>query len=115
MVCRLSKAVLLVRNGKLLLRIAVVAKPNRMVLQLPHGLNIQSGVRFQIDKNPARIVPFVTSTQKGIFAKTAISDQLLQSLRTGKNISITLSVLGGKNIVVPVSLAGFDIAFDKLK
>ena len=85
-----------------------------MVLQLPHGLNIKAGVRFQIDKNPPHVLAFATSTKKGIFAKTPISDQLLQSLKTGKKISIGMAVLAGKTIVVPISLAGFDIAFEKL-
>lgn len=115
LVCQLSRAVLIAKSRQLIMKISIGEKPHRIVMQLLHELDLKAGVKLQIDKNPAQILTFSTSNQQGVYTDTLLSSRLLTTMQKGKKITITVSARNGKKIIIPLSLDGFAIAFEKIK
>jgi len=115
MVCQLSKEITDVKSRQLLLRVSIGAAPYPMVLQLPHGLALANGIHLQVDKKKQISLPLYTSSPKGLFTRANLSAATLKEMSGGKNMKVILAAINGRKIVIPISLAGFSIAFDKLK
>ncbi|MBL4802114.1 MAG: invasion associated locus B family protein [Emcibacter sp.] len=115
MECELSYAVKVGKTGQLFTRIAIGATPHRMVLQLPHGLDLKSGIQLQVDEDPVISLAYTTSNKLGIFSSNSVSDTLLSAMQKGAKMKLTFSAMGGKKITIPVSLIGFSLAVEKLE
>lgn len=115
MMCELSKAITNVGSQQLLARISIGGNPQQMLLQLPHGLALNTGIRLQIDDEKPRQVELHTSNHKGLFAKTMMSAALSKEMSKGKDMKVIVSAINGGEIIIPVSLEGFGISIKKLK
>ena len=115
MVCELSNAITDVKSKQLLVRAVIQGQPRQLVMQLPHGLALNSGVFIQVDDGPALRTDTATSAQKGVFTRTSLSASLLAAMKKGKQIKISVSAMNGKKIIILIGLNGFSVAFDKFK
>src|SRR5262245_314241 len=87
----------------------------QMTMQLPLGLNLTAAVQVKVDGGPVERHPIQTCTNIGCFVQMPINDKLVASMRTGKELKLTLQGPDAKPVELSLPLLGFGLAFDKVK
>jgi invasion protein IalB len=85
------------------------------VVQLPLGLNLPGGARLQIDDGKVIDLPIQTCEDRGCYANTPISPDLLTALKSGKQLKVSFQTLAKETITIPMPLADFAAAYEKIK
>lgn len=85
-----------------------------MRLLLPHGLYLPAGVSYQIDAGAQAMAPITSSSQAGALATVALSPELLAALKSGTTLTVSMETASRNALGIPVSLAGFTAAVDRL-
>lgn len=91
---------------------ASVTKPDkastlRMTVQVPHGVMLQYGVKLSVDKKNAIVVPIVEANQNGAYANLEVSSSLLDALKRGSALNVTMQNKNGQDVKISLSLKGF--------
>ena len=84
-------------------------------VQLPLGLNVPAGAKFQVDDGKAIDLPIQTCENSGCYASAAITPELLGALKSGKQLKVLFQNLAKETITVPMPLNDFAAAYDKIK
>ena len=85
-------------------------------LQLPLGVNLQSGVVVKIDKNKEFNLPYLQCRKFGCDVSTKINTQLLTRLKKGSNMMVGFVAWGNtKTSLMKVPLKGFTKIYKQLK
>lgn len=87
----------------------------RMALTLPLGINLTTGVGFQIDEGKPNTLPVETCVADGCHIVMVIDDSGRESLLKSKIIQVSYQLANGQKIVLPIDLAGFGDALAQLK
>jgi invasion protein IalB len=96
-------------------RYAAEEKKPVMIVQVPLGILVSEAVSVSVDGDkPDRIV-IETCTPAGCFAGSAVTDALIAKMRTGKEIKIVFDNVNRQPLTVTMPLAGFGVAYDKIK
>src|ERR1019366_4531795 len=96
-------------------RYAADAKKPVIIVQVPLGILVSEPVSVSVDNDlPVRIV-IETCTPAGCFAGSAVTDTLIAKMRTGKKIKIVFDNVNRQPLTVIMPLAGFAVAYDKVK
>jgi invasion protein IalB len=116
MQCQMSQNLTEAKSGQRVLTVTVrkEAKELAMLLVLPHGLFIPAGATMQIDQGEKVQVAIQTSDQNGAYAATPLTPELLAALKAGTTLSVSMESVSRKPVTIPVSLAGFTAAAEKL-
>lgn len=85
------------------------------LIQLPLGLNLPAGAKFQVDDGKTVDLQIQTCETRGCFANTAIAPDLLTALKSGKQLKLSFQNLSKEAITIPMPLADFAAAYDKIK
>ena len=85
------------------------------LVQLPLGLNLQAGAKFQVDDGKSADLPIQTCENRGCYASVPISPETLNALRSGKQLKISFHDLNKETITIPLSLNDFAATYDKIK
>lgn len=85
------------------------------LIQLPLGLNLPAGAKFQVDDGKTIDLQIQTCETRGCFANSPIAPDLLAALRSGKQLKISFQNLAKEAITIPMPLADFAAAYDKIK
>ncbi|RNJ44289.1 invasion associated locus B family protein [Mesorhizobium erdmanii] len=86
-----------------------------MLLALPHGLFLPSGVSYQIDSGKKVTVAIQTSDQNGAYAAVPVAPELAKAMKSGTTLNIGMESVTRKPVTIPVSLKGFGAAVAKLE
>jgi invasion protein IalB len=87
----------------------------QMTMQLPLGLNLTEAAQVKVDGGPPERQPIQTCTNIGCFVSMPINEKLLASMRTGKDLKVTVQGPDKKPVEMSLPLLGFGLAFDKVK
>lgn len=85
------------------------------LVQLPLGLNLQAGAKFQVDDGKSTDMPIQTCENRGCYASFAVAGDTLSALRSGKQFKIIFQDLAKETITIPLPLNDFATAYDKIK
>jgi len=85
------------------------------LVQLPLGLNLQAGAKLQVDDGKSIDLPIQTCENSGCYASIPISPEMLNALRSGKQLKIIFQDLAKEAIAIPMPLTDFTAAYDKIK
>src|SRR5260221_12650634 len=85
------------------------------LVQLPLGLNLPVGAKFQVDDGNAIDLQIQTCENRGCYASTLIAADLLAALKSGKQLKVSFQNLAKETITIPMPLADFAAAYDKIK
>lgn len=96
-------------------RYAADVKKPAVLLQIPLGILVTQPVAINVDSNPAENIAIETCTPQGCYAGSAISDAMIAKMRTGKDIKLVFYNVNKQPITLSIPLAGFAIAYDKIK
>jgi invasion protein IalB len=107
--CDLNNAVFVNANQQRFLAVTLShfpAQPLRMLVALPHGVQVQAGITASIDKGEAAKLLVVSSDQSGLYASLELSAKLTTALRKGKSLQFSFTGIDGKTYNVSLDLTG---------
>jgi invasion protein IalB len=117
--CAMEQNAILTKTGQLVvlvnIRVPGDTRAPIALVQLPLGLNLQVGAKFQVDDGKSADLPIQTCENRGCYASVTISPETLNALRAGKQLKISFQDLAKETITIPLSLNDFSAAYDKIK
>jgi invasion protein IalB len=117
--CAMEQNAYLTKTGQLVvlvnIRVPGDTRAPVALVQLPLGLNLQAGAKFQVDDGKSADLPIQTCESRGCYASLPISPETLNALRSGKQLKIIFQDLAKETIAIPLSLNDFATAYDKIK
>src|SRR5207237_6830693 len=117
--CAIEQTAILTKTGQLivLVNIRVPSDTHTPValVQLPLGLNLPGGAKLQVDEGKVLDVQIQTCEARGCYASAPIAPDLLAALRSGKQLKVSFQNLGKETITIPMPLADYAAAYDKIK
>ena len=117
--CAMEQSAVLTKTGQLValvnIRVPGDTRAPVALVQLPLGLNLQAGAKFQVDDGKSVELPIQTCENRGCYASVSVSPELLNALRAGKQLKVVFQDLGKETIAIPISLADFTTTYDKIK
>ena len=117
--CAIEQTAVLSKTGQLivLINIRVPGDTHTPIaaVQLPLGLNLPAGAKFQVDDGKAVDLQIQTCEARGCFAGGPIAPDLLAAMKSGKQLKLSFQNLGKETISIPMPLADFAAAYDKIK
>jgi invasion protein IalB len=117
--CAVEETAVLTKTGQLivLVNIRVPSDTHAPValVQLPLGLSLPSGAKIQVDDGKVIDLQIQTCENKGCYASTPIAPDVLTAMRSGKQLKVAFQNLTKETITIPMPLADFAAAYDKIK
>jgi invasion protein IalB len=117
--CAMEQNAILTKTGQLVvlvnIRVPGDTRSPVALVQLPLGLNLQAGAKFQVDDGKSVDLPIQTCENRGCYASFPIGAETLSALRSGKQLKIVFQDLAKETIAIPLSLSDFSAAYDKIK
>ena len=117
--CAIEQNAILPRTGQLVIavniRVPADTHTPSALIQLPLGLNIPNGAKLQVDDGKATDLQIQTCEARGCYAGTAIAPDLLAAMKSGKQLKVSFQNLNKETLTVPLPLADFAAAYDKIK
>jgi invasion protein IalB len=117
--CAIEQNAVLPRTGQLVIavniRVPADTHTPSALIQLPLGLNIPNGAKLQVDDGKAVDLQVQTCEARGCYAGTTIAPDLLAAMKSGKQLKISFQNLNKETLTVPLPLADFAAAYEKIK
>jgi invasion protein IalB len=117
--CAIEQNAVLPRTGQLVIavniRVPADTHTPSALIQLPLGLNIPNGAKLQVDDGKVTDLQVQTCETRGCYAGTTIAPDLLAAMKSGKQLKISFQNLNKETLTVPLPLADFAAAYDKIK
>jgi invasion protein IalB len=117
--CAIEQNAVLPRTGQLVIAVSIRVPADThtpsALIQLPLGLNLPAGAKLQVDDGKTADLQIQTCEARGCYAGTAIAPDLLAAMKSGKQLKISFQNLAKEALTVPLPLADFAAAYDKIK
>ncbi|WP_407146864.1 invasion associated locus B family protein [Bradyrhizobium sp. ORS 86] len=117
--CAMEQTAVLSKTGQLVvlvnIRVPGDTRTPVALIQLPLGLNLPGGARLQIDDGKSADVAIQTCEARGCYVNTPIAADILNALRSGKQLKISFQNLAKETITIPMPLNDFAAVYDKIK
>ena len=117
--CVMEQTAVLSKTGQLIvlvnIRMPSDTRTPVALVQLPLGLNLPGGAKLQVDEGKAIDLQIQTCEARGCYAGSPIAPDLLTALKSGKQLNVSFQNLGKETITIPMPLADFAAAYDKIK
>ena len=117
--CAVEQSAVLTKTGQLivLINIRVPGDTHTPVaqVQLPLGLNLPVGAKLQVDDGKAVDLQILTCENRGCYTSSVIAPDMLAALRAGKQLKVSFQDMAKETIAIPIPLADFAAAYDKIK
>ncbi|MCH8950664.1 MAG: invasion associated locus B family protein [Proteobacteria bacterium] len=109
--CNMSQSVVLTATGARILSVTI-QKPGgqddpTMMVTLPHGLFLPTGVRMSIDSEARKTLEVQTCEAAGCYAGLVIEPALLEALRMGNEFTFVIKDMQKRDITLTLTLDGF--------
>jgi invasion protein IalB len=79
---------------------------------MPLGLLLQPGVRFAVDQGAATPGRYAICFPNGCFAEAAVKDDVINAMKKGTTINVSVQNQAAREVTFAVPAAGFGKAFD---
>jgi invasion protein IalB len=117
--CAIEQTAVLSKTGQLLVLVNIRVPSDThtpvALVQLPLGLNLPVGAKLAVDDGKAVDLPIQTCEARGCYASTPIAPELLAALKSGKQLKVSFQNMAKETITIPMPLADFAVAYDKIK
>ena len=115
----MEQTAVLSKTGRLIvlvnIRVTSDTRTPVAMVQLPLGLNLPGGAKFQVDDGKTSDLQIQTCENRGCYAGTSIAPDLLAAMKSGKQLKVSFQNLAKETITIPMSLTDFAAAYDKIK
>ena len=117
--CAIEQSAVLTKTGQLIVLVNVRVPAETRVpvalVQLPLGLNLPAGAKFQVDDGKTSDLQIQTCEARGCYANLQISPDVLAALKSGKQLKVSFQNMAKETISIPMPLADFGAAYEKIK
>ena len=117
--CAVEQTAVLTKTGQLIvllnIRVASDTRAPIATIPLPLGLNLPAGANLQVDDGKVSDLQIQTCEQRGCYANSPIAAEMLAAMKSGKQLKVSFQNLGKETITIPMPLADFAAAYDKIK
>jgi invasion protein IalB len=117
--CAIEQTAVLSKTGQLIVLVNIRVPSDThtplATVQLPLGLNLPGGAKFQVDEGKVTDLQIQTCEARGCYAATVIAPDELAALRSGKQLKLSFQNLAKETITIPMPLTDFASAYDKIK
>jgi invasion protein IalB len=117
--CAIEQTAVLTKTGQLIvlfnIRVPSDTRQPIATIQLPLGLNLPAGAKLQVDDGKVTELQIQTCEQRGCYANGPIAADLLAAMKSGKQLKVSFQNLGKETITIPMPIADFAAAYDKIK
>jgi invasion protein IalB len=117
--CAMEQTAVLSKTGQLIVLVNIRVPSDTRVpvamVQLPLGLNLPGGAKFQVDDGKAADLQIQTCENRGCYAGAAIAPDVLAALKSGKELRVSFQNLAKETITIPMPLTDFATAYEKIK
>ena len=117
--CAIEQTAVLSKTGQLIVLVNIRVPSDThtpiALVQLPLGLNLPVGAKFQVDDGKPIDLQIQTCENRGCYASTPIAAELLAALKSGKQLKVSFQNLAKETITIPMPLTDFAAAYDKIK
>jgi invasion protein IalB len=117
--CAMEQTAVLSKTGQLIvlvnIRVPADTRAPVALVQLPLGLDLPGGAKFQVDDGNTTDLQIQTCENRGCFAGAPITPDLLAALKSGKQLKVSFQNLNKETINIPLPLADFAAAYEKIK
>ncbi len=117
--CAIEQTAVLTKTGQLIILINIRVPSDThapvAIIQLPLGLNLPVGARLQVDDGKTSDLQIQTCEARGCYANAPITPDMLAAMKSGKQLKVSFQNLAKEVITIPMPLADFAAAYDKIK
>ena len=117
--CAIEQTAVLSKTGQLIVLVNIRVPSDThtpvVLVQLPLGLNLPVGAKLQVDDGNVTDLQIQTCENRGCYASAPIAPDLLTALKSGKQLKVSFQNLGKETITIPMPLADFSAAYEKIK
>ncbi|WFU14229.1 invasion associated locus B family protein [Bradyrhizobium sp. CB3481] len=117
--CAIEQSAVLTKTGQLIvlinIRVPAETRTPIALVQLPLGLNLPAGAKFQVDDGKTADLQIQTCEARGCYANLPISSEMLTTLKSGKQLKVSFQNLAKETITIPMPLGDFAAAYEKIK
>ncbi|MBR1285995.1 invasion associated locus B family protein [Bradyrhizobium sp. AUGA SZCCT0177] len=117
--CAVEQTAVLTKTGQVIvllnIRVAGDTRQPMAIIQLPLGLNLPAGAKLQVDDGKVSDLQIQTCEQRGCYANSQIPADMLAAMKSGKQLKVSFQNMAKENITIPMPLADFAAAYDKIK
>ena len=117
--CAIEQTAVLTKTGQLIvlinIRVPADTRAPIAVVQLPLGLNLPTGAKLQIDNGKTYDLQIQTCEARGCYANMPVAPDMLAAMRSGKQLKVSFQNLAKETITIPMPLADFAAAYEKIK
>lgn len=86
-----------------------------MAVRIPLGVFLPAGLSYSVDGSTPTRLDLQTCDPQGCYATTDVTDDLLRSMKAGKELSLAFQNLQKNTVAVLVSLTGFTAVFARIE
>jgi invasion protein IalB len=117
--CAMEQTAVLTKTGQLIILVNIRVPSDShlpvILVQLPLGLNLPGGAKLQIDDGKTTDLQIQTCENRGCYAGAPIAPDLLAAMKSGKQLKLSFQNLAKETIAIPMPLADFAAAYDRIK
>jgi invasion protein IalB len=117
--CAIEQSAVLTKTGQLIVLINIRVPSDThtpvAVIQLPLGINLPLGGKLQVDDGKTSDLQVQTCEARGCYTNTPISPDMLAAMKSGKQLKVSFQNMAKETISIPLPLADFAAAYDKIK
>src|SRR3984957_15026031 len=117
--CVIEQTAVLSKTGQLIVLVNIRVPSDThtpvILIQLPLGLNLPAGAKLQVDDGKNIDLQIQTCEARGCYTSAPIAPEQLAAMKSGKELKISFQNLGKEVITIPMPLADFAAAYDKIK
>jgi invasion protein IalB len=117
--CAIEQSAVLTKTGQLIvlvnIRVPAETRAPIALVQLPLGLNLPAGAKIQVDEGKLSDLEIQTCEARGCYANLQISPDVLAALKSGKQLKVSFQNMAKETITIPMPLADFGAAYEKIK
>lgn len=117
--CKAEQQLVLAETNQLFVKVTVSVngddKKPSMVVQLPHGLHLPSGIKLQFDDSNAETQQVETCDQNACYILISDAKRVIVSMKGGKNLKLSFKNMGRDDIEAVIPLDGFTDAIKSIE
>lgn len=106
-------------NGRTVASVTIRIPPGQppvLVMRVPSELNLQAGLKVQVDAGDTRTTEIETCDGTGCYGRMLLDDAAREALRAGSKLAVTFQTFANhRDVTIPFDLTGFAAEFDAIQ
>ena len=117
--CAIEQTAVLSKTGQLIVLVNIRVPSDThlpvALIQLPLGLNLPVGAKLQVDDGKTSDLQIQTCEARGCYTNASIAPDMLAAMQSGKQLKVSFQNMAKEVITIPMPLADFAAAYEKIK